>query len=92
MESASVEHYKEAHTVTEADHEAGLYLAVEAGDTIVFTIKETRTVTKEVVNVEGLPTLEVVAPKKKATKGNKIVAVGEDTTVGDSTVSDTVVA
>ena len=90
-DSSNVEVYKEAHTVTQEDHDAGLYLAVEVGDTIVFVVQETTTVSREVIDVEGVPTLEVEAdvPKKKASKGNKITAIGES---GDSTVSDTVVA
>ena len=91
MESASVETYKQAHTVTQEDHDSGLYTGVAVGDTIVFVIKETTTTLKEVVDVEGLPevTEESVAPKKKATKGNKIVAVGEEEVIDGNDTGST---
>ena len=70
QDSKKTEVTKVAHTVTEQDHEQGLYTKVAVGDVIVFVVETITTVESIVVEVEldGKPyteEVEEVAPVKK---------------------------
>ena len=65
------ETYTTSYTVTQADHESGLYTLVPVGDVVVLTVERVTTVTETVVAVERDGEAYVEPEKATAKKSKK---------------------